>query len=409
MGIRRLLPRTESFRSRLHDERTAAFLGVTLGCTFMICFVTGLASHLIQHPKPWFEWPAAPRDLYRVIIATHMVTGFASVPLLLAKLWTVYPKLWARLSLTSPAHAVERLSLIPLVGGSLFLFVGGIDDAMYIYVNPFTFTPTHYLASWVMVGALIIHIGAKRTVTLQALRRRTTAAADEIPPEANTAAATEVGTATAPATADSHVDRDAERRQFLSTVGAAAGIVGVSFLASNVSPLHQLALLPARRSDIGTQGLPVQTQAKAAGVVARITSPEYRLRVIGEVPNPLELDVQELLERVNHEAGLPISCVQGWSVGATWRGVRVRDLLREAGVTDFNEVIVRSIQTVTKPERMFGRARLNPAHALHPDTLLATELNGERLHIDHGYPVRLIAPTNPGIMQTKWVEELLVR
>lgn len=409
MGIRRLLPRTESFRSRLHDERTAALLGVALGCTFTICFVTGLASHLIQHPKPWFEWPAAPRDLYRVITATHTVTGIASVPLLLAKLWTVYPKLWARPLFKSPAHAVERLSLIPLVGGSLFLFVGGIDDAMYIYVNPFTFTPTHYLASWVTVGALIIHIGAKRTVTLQALRRRTTAAADETPPEANTAAAAEAATAAAPATADAHVNSDAERRQFLITVGAATGIVGVSFLAANVSPLHQLALLPARRSDVGTQGLPVQTQAKAAGVVGRITSAEYRLRVIGEVPNPLELDVQELLERVSHEAGLPISCVQGWSVGATWRGVRVRDLLREAGVTDFNEVIVRSIQTVTKPKRMFGRARLNPAHALHPDTLLATELNGERLHIDHGYPVRLIAPTNPGIMQTKWVEELLVR
>ena len=87
----------------------------------------------------------------------------------------------------------------------------------------------------------------------------------------------------------------------------------------------------------------------------------------------------------------------------------MRDLLREAGATDFTEVIVRSIQTTTRPKRMFGRARLNRSHALHPDTLLATELNGAPLHPDHGYPVRLIAPNNPGIMQTKWVEELWVR
>lgn len=204
-------------------------------------------------------------------------------------------------------------------------------------------------------------------------------------------------------------DNNVNRRQFLRAVGAASGLIGVNFLAANVSPLHPVALLSSRRSDVGTQLLPVQTQAKAAGTLDKIISPAYRLRVIGHVTNPLELDVSDLLDRVSHRARLPITCVQGWSVGATWRGVRVRDLLHEAGATNFTEVIVRSIQTTTKPQRMFGRARLNPAHALHPDTLLATELNGERLHVNHGYPIRLIAPNNPGIMQTKWVEELWVR
>ncbi|TDC86192.1 molybdopterin-binding protein [Micromonospora sp. KC606] len=398
------LPTSASFRSRLHDEKTATLLGLALAVTFTVCFVTGLVSHLIQHPQPWFEWPAAPRNLYRVITATHVVTGFATVPLLAAKLWTVYPKLWARPLFTSWAHAVERISLIPLVGGSLFLVVGGIDDSMYIYINPFTFTPTHYVASWITVGALIIHVAAKRQVTLQTLRRRDTVAGPSSRGPGSPARA-----AGPPAPAVALADDHAERRNFLITVGAAAGVLGVNFLAANVDPLHDLALLPSRRSDVGTQKLPVQTQATAAGVTERITSPDYRLRVIGQVASPLELDVDDLLARVSHTATLPISCVQGWSVSATWRGVRVRDLLREAGVTDFDEVIVRSIQTTTKPQRMFGRARLNPSHALHPDTLLATELNGERLHMDHGYPVRLIAPNNPGIMQTKWVEELWVR
>ncbi|TDB73216.1 molybdopterin-binding protein [Micromonospora sp. KC723] len=408
MRIRHLLPTSASFRSKLHDDRTAALLGIALGVAFIICFVTGLVSHLIQHPKPWFPWPAAPRDLYRVVTATHAVTGFACIPLLAAKLWTVYPKLWQPLKFANAARAVERLSLIPLVGGSLFLIVGGIDDAMYIYVNPFTFTPTHYLAAWITMGALIIHIAAKRVTTLQAIRRR--AAPVHAPQPAE-----KTPTSTAPvavpvsASVPGEGDSDAQRRRFLITVGVAAGIIGVNFLAANVSPLHRLALLPSRRSDVGTQGLPVQTQATAAGVVERSTGPGYRLRVVGLVSNPMELDIDDLLARVSHTAVLPISCVQGWSVGATWRGIRVRDLLREAGVTDFTEVIVRSIQTTTKPKRMFGRARLNPSHALHPDTLLATEVNGERLHLDHGYPVRLIAPNNPGIMQTKWVEELWVR
>jgi len=36
-------------------------------------------------------------------------------------------------------------------------------------------------------------------------------------------------------------------------------------------------------------------------------------------------------------------------------------------------------------------------------TLLALQLHGEDLHLDHGYPCRLIAPNRPGVLQTKWL------
>jgi len=41
--------------------------------------------------------------------------------------------------------------------------------------------------------------------------------------------------------------------------------------------------------------------------------------------------------------------------------------------------------------------------------LLATHLNGERLTLDHGYPVRLIAPDRAGVLNTKWVTRVEVR
>jgi len=41
--------------------------------------------------------------------------------------------------------------------------------------------------------------------------------------------------------------------------------------------------------------------------------------------------------------------------------------------------------------------------------LLALRIGDEPLHIDHGFPVRLISPNNPGVMQTKWVARLVVR
>lgn len=406
------IPEPRSFRSPVHDDRTAAVLGVALGVAFGVCMLTGLVSHTITHPLPGWEWPAAPRDLYRFLTATHTVTGAASVPLLLAKLWVVYPKLWRRPPFAGLAHAVERIGLIALVGGTLLLFVSGIEHVLYLWPNAATVVPMHYAAAWIATGGLVLHVVAKYAATVAALRVRPVPPPAAVHPDGPAAPAPVPARPPAAPGGDPGADdpeRAADRRRFLVTVGAAAGLVGVNFLAANVTPLSGLALLPSRRADVGVQGLPVQTMATAARVQDAVTDAGFRLRVTGLVAAPLELDVDELVQRAHHRADLPISCVQGWSAGASWRGVPVRDLLAEAGVTDFTDVIVRSVQTVTAPQRLFGRARLNRAHALHPDTLLATELNGERLHLDHGFPVRLIAPTNPGVMQTKWVEELIVR
>lgn len=105
------------------------------------------------------------------ITATHTITGVASVPLLFAKLWAVYPMLWSRPLFRDIPHALERLSLLPLVGGSLLLLSGGTSNHLYWYPNPRFFTPTHYWLAWITVGALLVHIGAKIGVTRNAMRR----------------------------------------------------------------------------------------------------------------------------------------------------------------------------------------------------------------------------------------------
>src|SRR5437879_1913696 len=152
------------FRSSLRDERNASLLGIALGVTFTVCFVTGLISHLLQHPQPWFRWPAHPVNLYRINQGAHVLCGIASIPLLLAKLWVVYPKLLEWPPVRGVAHALERLSLLPLVGGSLFLLVTGVINIDYWYSPmPFFFPAAHYWVAWIVTGALIVHIGAKAT------------------------------------------------------------------------------------------------------------------------------------------------------------------------------------------------------------------------------------------------------
>ena len=67
-----------------------------MGVAIAVCFVTGLISHFIQHPQPWFYWPTRPVWLYRVTQGLHVISGIAAIPLLVVKLWSVWPKLFER-------------------------------------------------------------------------------------------------------------------------------------------------------------------------------------------------------------------------------------------------------------------------------------------------------------------------
>jgi len=164
--------REETFRSPLHSVRVASILGISLGVTFTVCFLTGFLSHLIQHPPSFYAWPARPGWLYRVSQGVHVTTGIASIPLLLAKLWTVYPRFWTWPPLRSAAHAIERLALLPLVGGSLFLLFTGVGSISRWFPWDFSFPPAHYAAAWITIGALIVHVGAKAGAARRALSGR---------------------------------------------------------------------------------------------------------------------------------------------------------------------------------------------------------------------------------------------
>ena len=147
-------------------------LGTALGISFTACFVTGLFSHLAEHPPGWFSLPSSPAGLYRITQGVHVATGIASVPLLLAKLWTVYPKLFRWPPFDGLSDAIERASLVPLIGGSLLLLFTGIANINGWYPFPFNFPVTHFWTAWITIGALVVHIGAKWTVARRALGAR---------------------------------------------------------------------------------------------------------------------------------------------------------------------------------------------------------------------------------------------
>ena len=121
--------RDGSFPSARHDTRVAAVLGIALGVAFTTCFATGLYSHLAQHPPSWFRLPSRPAGLYRVTQGVHVATGIATIPLVFAKLWVVYPKLFVWPPSAGAASFVARASVLPLVGGGRMLVVEKVSSA----------------------------------------------------------------------------------------------------------------------------------------------------------------------------------------------------------------------------------------------------------------------------------------
>lgn len=371
--------RNVTFRSPLHSERVAARLGLALGVAFTVCFLTGLVSHFMQQPPTWLHWPTSPIWLYRATQGIHVATGMAAVPLLVAKMWTVYPKLFAWPPARSLLHALERGALFLLVGGAAFQLISGLINIALFYPWRFFFTTTHYWVAWITVGALVIHVAAKTTEIRRGLR-------------------TPLGTSGESDRAPGSLSR----RGFIAATAASSTAITVTTVGQTATPLKPLGVLAPRHGDIGPQHLPVNKSAVDAGVLDRAHDPAYRLVVIGR--RRVELTIGNLETMPQHAARLPIACVEGWSAGADWSGVRIADLLDLAEIDAEAEVYVESMQRGGRYRASF----LRTPHSRDPRTLLALRLNGSRLDIDHGYPCRLIAPDRPGVLQTKWVNRISV-
>ena len=91
-----------------------------------VCFITGLISHLIQHPQPWFVWPTRPVWLYRVTQGLHVLSGIAAIPLIVVKLRSVWPKLFERPIVGGLTRQIERASILVLLGSMLFQLSTGL-------------------------------------------------------------------------------------------------------------------------------------------------------------------------------------------------------------------------------------------------------------------------------------------
>lgn len=363
--------------SSARGPEVASRVGLALGTAITICFVTGLLSHWIQHPPGWFWWPASPVWLYRVTQGAHVIVGVAAIPLLLVKLWAVYPKLFQRPVIGSPLRILERGSIALLVGATIFELSTGLFNIAQYYPWKFFFPTAHYAMAYIMAGALVVHLAVKLPVIRAALSRPL----DEAEP------------------ADR---RHVSRRAVVRATWLAAGVAVVA-VAGQTVPFLRWASLLAPRSGVGPQGVPVNRSVAAAGISTAALDPGYRLTV-STGGRSRQFTRAELLALPQTSARLPIACVEGWSASAEWSGVRLRDLLAAVGSYRGGDVRLRSLET----GGIYYSSVLPQRHAIDANTLIALAINGETLELDHGYPCRLIAPNRPGVLQTKWLSTIEV-
>ncbi|MGA9749785.1 MAG: molybdopterin-dependent oxidoreductase, partial [Nocardioides sp.] len=135
----------------------------------------------------------------------------------------------------------------------------------------------------------------------------------------------------------------------------------------------------------------------------------YTLRIHGMVDKELELTFEDLLSRRLVEERITLTCVSnevgGEYVGnATWIGVPMHELLKEAGVQEGADAIKSTSAddfTVGTPLDVLQDEKRN--------ALVAVAMNGEPLPLEHGFPVRMVTPGLYGyVSATKWLVDIEV-
>ena len=404
----------QRWRSPLRGLWLTSVLGSALLATLPIVIITGLLSYIAYGPQfgqaipgdvgwlklPTFDWPTNPAWVYRLNQGLHVGLGLILIPVVLAKLWSVIPRLFVWPPARSIAQLLERISLLMLVGGILFEIITGVLNIQYDYIFGFSFYTAHYYGAWVFIAGFLIHVAIKipkmwtglRSMSMRAVLR--TSRADTVPepyePDGLVAVSPSAPTIS--------------RRGALALVGGGAVFMALITAGQTVGGFTRKAalLLPRGRTrGDGPNDFQVNRTARAAGITPDATGDRWRLTLTGG-PSPRTFDRTALRAMPQHTARLPIACVEGWSTVETWTGVRLRDLAELSGVANPASAFVQSAER----RGGFGRATLQGNQVLHPDSLLALRVNGADLSPDHGYPARIIVPGLPGVHNTKWVASI---
>jgi DMSO/TMAO reductase YedYZ molybdopterin-dependent catalytic subunit len=125
----------------------------------------------------------------------------------------------------------------------------------------------------------------------------------------------------------------------------------------------------------------------------------YQLEITGLVDTPKSLAYEEVLGMPNYKKVVTLHCVEGWSATILWEGIKLEDLIEQAGPqTSANTVIFHAYDGYT--------SSLPLDFITENDILLAYEMNGVTLPPERGFPFQVVAEQKWGYKWVKWVTKI---
>ena len=130
---------------------------------------------------------------------------------------------------------------------------------------------------------------------------------------------------------------------------------------------------------------------------------DYRLTVTGLTNITRVYTYDEVLDRFpNYTKVVTLFCVEGWDVTILWEGVKVSDLIRDAGIDPrANTVIFTAHDGYTTSFPL--------AYLMDNDIIIAYRMNNVTLPAERGYPFQLVAEDKWGYKWIKWIEKIELR
>jgi DMSO/TMAO reductase YedYZ molybdopterin-dependent catalytic subunit len=225
-----------------------------------------------------------------------------------------------------------------------------------------------------------------------------------------------------------------DRRRFLARAGAGiatlalAGCAGLSQKKWVVDLLSQVEGLTrrAQRLFAGNHALAAEFSKadiapvfRANGTLNPATADynahaangfrDWRIEVGGEVEHKLSLSMEALRALPSRTQITRHDCVEGWSCIGEWKGTPLAQVLALASPTKNARYVVffcaDNMAGLGDPAQFYYES-LDLLEATHPQTILAYELNGEALPIQHGAPLRLRAERQLGYKMAKYIQRI---
>ena len=128
----------------------------------------------------------------------------------------------------------------------------------------------------------------------------------------------------------------------------------------------------------------------------------WQLTLSGMTHGDKTLTLADITDLPFVEQTTEFKCVEGWSSIVNWGGVRLLDFIKKYPYPDGTKYVAMISEPAEYPDERYY-VGLDLASCLHPQTLLATHINGQKLNAEHGAPLRLVMPSKYGIKNIKLI------